>query len=107
MTSGMSAKGSALGASDPESGVPSNRAPAPRAPAGSGNGTRRGRGAKTGTDVRRAHEGQEASVPEGTSESGSAGESTLPTMSSSVRTVILGIDYDGRIVQHDRSAPLI
>ena len=28
-------------------------------------------------------------------------------MSSSVRTLILGIDYDGRIVQHDRNAAKI
>ena len=28
-------------------------------------------------------------------------------MSSSVRTLILGIDYDGRIVQHDRNAATI
>ena len=38
MTSGMSAKGSALGAGVPESGVASNRAPAPRTPESAGNG---------------------------------------------------------------------
>jgi hypothetical protein len=30
---------------------------------------------------------------------------SMPTVSSSVRTLILGIDNDGRIVQHDRIAP--
>jgi phosphinothricin acetyltransferase len=58
MTSGMSAKGSALGTSDPESGVPANHAPAPRTPAASGNGTKRGRGAKTDTDFQGVQGGQ-------------------------------------------------
>jgi GAF domain-containing protein len=34
-------------------------------------------------------------------------ESSHPALASSVRTIILGIDYDGRIVQHDRNAPQI
>ena len=34
-------------------------------------------------------------------------ETSHPALSSSVRTLILGIDYDGRIVQHDRNAALI
>ena len=46
MTSGMSAKGIALGASVPESGVPPNRAPAPRAPESAGNGAGPGREAQ-------------------------------------------------------------
>ena len=50
MTSGMSAKGSALGANAPGSGVPPKRAPAPRAPESAGNGARRGHAATIGTD---------------------------------------------------------
>ena len=50
MTSGMSAKGSALGASVPESGVAPNPAPAPRAPESAGNGAGRGHEAAVGTD---------------------------------------------------------
>ena len=46
MTSGMSAKGSALGAGVPESGVPPKRAPAPRAPESAGNGAGPGREAE-------------------------------------------------------------
>ena len=42
MTSGRSAKGSALGSSVPESGVPPKRAPAPRTPQSTGNGAHRG-----------------------------------------------------------------
>ena len=34
-------------------------------------------------------------------------ETSHPALSSSVRTLILGIDYDGRIVQHDRNAAQI
>ena len=34
-------------------------------------------------------------------------ETSHPALSSSVRTLILGIDYDGRIVQHDRNAAKI
>jgi hypothetical protein len=34
-------------------------------------------------------------------------EGSHPALASSVRTIILGIDYDGRIVQHDRNAPQI
>jgi GAF domain-containing protein len=36
-----------------------------------------------------------------------AAEGSHPALTSSVRTIILGIDYDGRIVQHDRNAPQI
>jgi hypothetical protein len=116
MTSGMSAKGSALGASDPGSGVQASRAPAPRAPASSGNGTRRGRGAKADADFREGSLTEAAGTADGTSAAGTAdgtsaasagAESVPPALSSSVRTVILGIDHDGRIVQHDRNAPLI
>ena len=91
MTSGMSAKGSALGAGVPEGGVAPNHAPLPRAP---GNGTRRSRESSSGTSF------QEAGITD------TPGTSHL-ALSSSVRTLILGIDYDGRIVQHDRNAAKI
>ncbi len=99
MTSGMSAKGSALGAGASEGGVTTNHAPLPRV---AGNGTKRSRGSQTGTNV------QEAGITETPETSaGGAAESSHPVMSSSVRTLILGIDYDGRIVQHDRNAAKI
>ena len=99
MTSGMSAKGSALGAGASEGDVTTNRAPLPRV---AGNGTKRSRGSQTGTNV------QEAGITETPETSaGGAAESSHPVMSSSVRTLILGIDYDGRIVQHDRNAAKI
>ena len=99
MTSGMSAKGSALGAGASEGGVTTNRAPLPRV---AGNGTKRSRGSHTGTNV------QEAGITETPETSaGGAAEGSHPVMSSSVRTLILGIDYDGRIVQHDRNAAKI
>ncbi len=103
MTSGMSAKGSALGASVPGSGVPLSRAPAQRTAGTSGNGVKAKRGAKSG------HNSQEAGIsetPEG-SVGQIAAESSHPALATSVRTLILGIDYDGRIVQHDRNAPRI
>jgi GAF domain-containing protein len=99
VTSGMSAKGSALGTSVTESGVPPSHAPVPRASGAAGNGTRRGRGSKVVTNS------QEAGITE-TPET-SAVENFHPALASSVRTLILGIDYDGRIVQHDRNAPQI
>jgi hypothetical protein len=91
VTSGMSAKGNALGTGVPEGGVVPNRAPLPRA---TGNGTKRSRESSTGANF------QEAGITDtpGTSH---------PALSSSVRTLILGIDYDGRIVQHDRNAAKI
>jgi GAF domain-containing protein len=100
VTSGISAKGSALGAEGSESGVPPSRAPLPRA---AGNGTKRSRHTSTGTNVQEAGI---AETPE-TSAGSVAAESSHPAMSSSVRTLILGIDYDGRIVQHDRNAAKI
>ena len=106
MTSGMSAKGSALGASVPESAAQPNRAPAPRAPGNTGNGDGRGHEAQIATDPKDSAEGGIAET-EG-SFAGSVGAETVPpALSSSVRTLILGIDYDGRIVQHDRNAPRI
>ena len=115
MTSGISAKGSALGADASEGGVTTNRAPLPRAP---GNGTKRSRGSQTGTNVQEAgitetpetsagSPAVHSSAAESTAAQSSAAESPHPVMSSSVRTLILGIDYDGRIVQHDRNAAKI
>ena len=107
MTSGISARGSALGADGPESGVVPSRAPLPRA---SGNGTKRSRQPSTGTNVQEAGiaETPETSAGSVAAESSHPGmSSSVPAMSSSVRTLILGIDYDGRIVQHDRNAAKI
>ena len=95
MTSGMSAKGSALGAEVPEGGVAQSRTPMPRVP---GNGTKRSRRSATGTDSGEAGIVETAGVAEGAAHL---------VMSSSVRMLILGIDYDGRIVQHDRNAAKI
>ena len=91
MTSGTPAKGSALGTSVPEGGARSSRAPLPRT---SGNGTRRSRGSSNGTNI------QEAGIAD-------TPEPSYPALSSSVRTLILGIDNDGRVVQHDRNAAQI
>src|SRR6266702_7421143 len=91
MTSGMSAKGSALGAGVPESGVAPNRAPLPRA---ASNGTKRSREPSAGTNF------QEAGITD-------TPEASHLALSSSVRTLILGIDHDGRIVKHDRNAAKI
>ncbi|HEX2745887.1 MAG TPA: hypothetical protein VHN16_15990, partial [Streptosporangiaceae bacterium] len=103
MTSGMSAKGSALGANTPESGVLANRAPAPRTPKTAANGTRRSRGYKADATS------QETGIAETQETSAGAinAETSHQALATSVRTVILGIDYDGRIVQHDRNAPQI
>ncbi len=105
MTSGISAKDSALGAGAPEGGAGSSHAPLPRAP---GNGTKRSHQSSTGTNFQEAGiaETPETSAGNGAAESPAA-ESAHPAMSSSVRTLILGIDYDGRIVQHDRNAAKI
>src|SRR5579859_1256198 len=105
MTSGMSAKGSALGANSPESGVPLGAAQVMPAQATAGNGTRRGRGSRTsGVDPDAADGGTEAQEP---ATVGIALDADGAIRSASVRTLILGIDYDGRIVQHDRNAALI
>jgi len=103
VTSGMSAKGSALGANVPESAALANRAPAPRTPKTAANGTRRSRGYKADATS------QETGIAETqeTSAEGITAESSPPALATSVRTIILGIDYDGRIVQHDRNAPQI
>ena len=91
MTSGMSAKGSALGTDASEGGAVSDHAPMPRVP---GNGSKRNREPNTGVNF------QEAGITD-------TPEASNPALSSSVRTLILGIDYDGRIVQHDRNAAKI
>src|SRR5215470_12966994 len=91
VTSGMSAKGSALGTDASEGDAVSNRAPMPRVP---GNGTKRSRESNTGVNI------QEAGITD-------TPETSYPALSSSVRTLILGIDYDGRVVQHDRNAAKI
>src|ERR1700739_3220476 len=86
MTSGMSAKGTALGTNVPESGVPLGVAQVMPTQATAGNGTQPGL------------------------DSGAAQEAVIgaePVLGESVRTLILGIDYDGRVVQHDRNAALI
>src|SRR5450755_891179 len=103
VTSGMSAKGCALGSSVPESGVLSNRAQAPRNPGTAGNGTKRSRGFKASVN---SQEAGIADTPEAAA-GHIAAEGSHPALASSVRTIILGIDYDGRIVQHDRNAPQI
>src|SRR3984957_6741519 len=99
----MSAKGSALGGNAPESGVLANRAPAPRTSKTAANGTRRSRGYKADATS------QETGIADTqeTSPGGINAESSHPALATSVRTIILGIDYDGRIVQHDRNAPQI
>ena len=90
MTSGMSAKGSALGADAPEGGVQKKRGPMPRTP---GSGATRNRDSGTAMNFQEA----------GITDTPETSHPALPS-SSSVRTLILGIDYDGRIVQHDRNA---
>jgi len=98
MTSGMSAKGSALGTNVPESGVELGAAQVMPAQAAAGNGTRRGRGSDAPDD------GTQAQGP-ATADIGP--DPVQPVLGESVRTLILGIDYEGRIVQHDRNAALI
>jgi GAF domain-containing protein len=103
VTSGMSAKGSALGANAPESEVLSNRAPAPRTRKTAANGTRRSRSDKADATSQETGIAETQETPAG----GINAESSHPALATSVRTIILGIDYDGRIVQHDRNAPQI
>ena len=97
MTSGMSAKGSALGAGAPGGDVASSRAPMPRA---AGNGTKPDRESADSSESSTGTNFQEAGITD-------TPETSHPALSSSVRTLILGIDYDGRIVQHDRNAAKI
>ena len=107
MTSGMSAKDTALGTSAPGNGVPLNRAPAPRSPGTSGNGTsKRRRGTEADHDSDQAPTDLGDGIAE-TTQAGLSASGPFPVLSSSVRMLILGIDYDGRIVQHDRNATVI
>jgi len=106
MTSGMSAKGSAVGGNVPESDAPSKRAPAPRVPESTGNGAGPGHQAQIATDPVDAQEDGIAET-EGTFAESIGAESGASVLSSSVRTLILGIDYDGRIVQYDRNVPRV
>jgi len=103
MTSGMSAKGSALGAGASGGGVPPSRAPLPRT---ASNGTKRSRGPKTGANSQEAGIAVTPESPEAP-ETPETPETSPLALSSSVRMLILGIDYDGRIVQHDRNAAQI
>jgi Stage II sporulation protein E (SpoIIE)/Histidine kinase-like ATPase domain len=98
MTSGMSAKGSALGTNVPESGVPLDVAQVMPAQATTGNGTRRGHASDVPDDLTEAQEPATADL---------GADVGQPVLGESVRLLILGIDYDGRIVQHDRNAALI
>src|SRR6266542_6450303 len=93
----MSAKGSALGAGAPEGGAVPSRAPLPRA---AGNGTKRNRESADSSQTSTGTNFEEAGITD-------TPETSHPALSSSVRTLILGIDYDGRIVQHDRNAAKI
>jgi Stage II sporulation protein E (SpoIIE)/Histidine kinase-like ATPase domain len=107
MTSGMSAKGSALGTSAPGSGVPSDRAQAsPTSGAPAPNGTKPGRESKNGSKPREPGTTGTPSAESAQAESQQAGY-PHPALASSVRTLILGIDNNGRVVQHDRNAPRI
>jgi hypothetical protein len=100
MTSGMSAKGSALGTNVPESGAPLSAAQVLPTQAAAGNGTRHGldSGAEFPETLDGGLDAQEAVTADIGAE---------PALGESVRTLILGIDYDGRVVQHDRNAALI
>ncbi len=92
MTSGVTAKGSALGTGRPEGGVPSDHA--------------RGRDGKSRNG--KASELNASPVSQDPEADGTEKQAgTSPEASASVRTLILGIDYDGRIIQHDRTAPQI
>jgi hypothetical protein len=105
MTSGMSAKGSALGRSVPGSGVPPDRAQAPRTSRGSRGSGPAGSRSNGSNPGREARNGANAAEP-GIAGTPPAGQ-PHPALASSVRTLILGIDHDGRVVQHDRNAPRI
>jgi len=96
VTSGVSAKDSALGTSHPEGGVPVNRARKVR------NGKSRN-GSKPELNTQATE--PTAEDPVGPEHTDLPARATVD--SASVRTLILGIDYDGRIVQHDRIAPQI
>jgi len=92
VTSGVSAKGgNGLGTSYPEGEAPVNRA-------------RRGAGGRSRNGKKPA---PAAAEPVADDRAAAADPHSHPMASSSVRTLILGIDIDGHIVQHDRTAPQI
>ena len=112
MTSGMTAKGSALGQGASEGGASSSRAQA------TSDGGKSAaipmakktahRAAGNGSAAGTTHPSEDAATvtaPAAGAQVSSA--SYALALNSSVRTLILGIDYDGRIVQHDRTAPQI
>src|ERR1700755_485316 len=96
----MSAKGSALGAGAPEGDVTSSRAPVPRAADNATKPNRESADSSESSESSTGTNSQEAGITD-------TPETSHPALSSSVRTLILGIDYDGRIVQHDRNAAKI
>ncbi len=106
MTSGMSAKGSALGTNAPESGVELGAAQVMPAQATAvANGTRAGHAAEDTVDP--AEDIVDPADTQGAITADIGPDPVQPVLGESVRTLILGIDYDGRIVQHDRNAALI
>jgi hypothetical protein len=100
VTSGVTARDSALGTSHPEDGVPANHARRMR-----DGKSRNGKGPEQGTALVTADE--KPADEDFADDESAAAQHGIPAASSSVRTLILGIDYDGRIVQHDRTAPQI
>ena len=75
---------------------------APRVPEAVANGTRASRDAEDHIVAAKPTPRSPAAA------AGAAGPVLAgPVLAGSVRTLILGIDYDGRIVQHDRIAPQI
>jgi serine phosphatase RsbU (regulator of sigma subunit) len=90
VTSGVTAKGTSLGTSHPEDGASVSHARAGRSRNGKGPAP-----VENGT------------LPGSPLEDDPAATETVPADRASVRMLILGIDYDGRIVQHDRTAPQI
>src|SRR5579872_1463667 len=105
VTSGVTAKGSALGSGRPESG-----ASAERARKLSGGRSRNGTSPTVAEPVLSAPVADDPALEsEGPGPVQFSGEGAFGPAGagSSIRTLILGIDYDGRIVQHDRSAPRI
>jgi GAF domain-containing protein len=107
VTSGVTAKGNALGTSRPEGGARLSRAHA--APDGPDSTTGPDSPDSTAPDST----APDSTAPDATTapETEPNGRTTQATpafdsgANSSVRTLILGIDYDGNIVQHDRNAP--
>ena len=109
MTFGVTAKDSALGTSPPEGGVPVNHARRQRdgkSRNGQGPGLD-GPSAPVGETKPAQSVADDSPAAEVLVGENPAAQNGVPGASSSIRTLILGIDYDGRIVQHDRTAPQI